>query len=432
MKTDPLFELLTGPRSPGAIRRFAMLALLLLTVPWSTSHASAQDPHGPEYSLEQLLELGRERSPLILALRADHASVEAGRRDSGRFANPELHYEFGTGEPFESTDSRALRGWSVEQSIENPITRHFRMKARGLATQASAEELRSGILDVDYEIRSHFYRVLFLRELLSLNRLNEEALEAIRSLIETRAELGEVRELEAIRLRVEHLRARNRTEATRMELDQFRKHLNSFLGNILPDGYSLSGELTAETFEPDLEALLSERLPDHPSLLRASNDRRQVEAEARASSLGWLPNPVVSGTTAQELDGDITRFGIGLQIPLWNQSRAASDRDRRRAEAARHREDAVRFELEAQLMIHHNHLQLNRQTLRLFEEGLLAEAEASMEIAEISYRQGEISFVEYLDARRTYHSILIEHQQALFDWNLERAEFDRAVGGGTL
>ena len=83
-------------------------------------------------------------------------------------------------------------------------------------------------------------------------------------------------------------------------------------------------------------------------------------------------------------------------------------------------------------MIHHNHLRLYAQTLRLFEEGLLQEAEESMEIAETSYRQGEISFMEYLDARRTYHSIQIERQQALYDWNVERATLDRAAGGGTL
>jgi cobalt-zinc-cadmium efflux system outer membrane protein len=99
---------------------------------------------------------------------------------------------------------------------------------------------------------------------------------------------------------------------------------------------------------------------------------------------------------------------------------------------AEHEEEALRLELEANLLIHHNRLRLYRHTLRLFEEGLLEEAEASMEIAETSYRQGEISFMDYLDARRTYHSIQIQHLQALYDWNVERATLDRAAGGGTL
>ena len=68
----------------------------------------------------------------------------------------------------------------------------------------------------------------------------------------------------------------------------------------------------------------------------------------------------------------------------------------------------------------------------LFREGLMEEADTSMDIAETSYREGEISFVEYLDARRTYQSIQIEFQQALYDWNRELAELNRAVGGGIL
>jgi cobalt-zinc-cadmium efflux system outer membrane protein len=98
---------------------------------------------------------------------------------------------------------------------------------------------------------------------------------------------------------------------------------------------------------------------------------------------------------------------------------------------AEHQAESLRLELEAQLLIHHNHLRLARQTLTLFEEGLIEQAETSMVIAETSYREGEISFIEYLDARRTYHSIQIERQQALYEWNVERAALDRAVGGDT-
>jgi cobalt-zinc-cadmium efflux system outer membrane protein len=148
--------------------------------------------------------------------------------------------------------------------------------------------------------------------------------------------------------------------------------------------------------------------------------------------LGWLPDPVLSGSSRKELDGEVRSLGVGLEIPLWNQSRANAEEGRQRVSVAEHEEEALRLELEANLLIHHNRLRLYRHTLRLFEEGLLEEAETSMEIAETSYRQGEISFMDYLDARRTYHSIQIQHLQALYDWNVERATLDRAAGGGTL
>lgn len=384
------------------------------------------------FTLEDLLEIGRERNPTLLSLRAEEAALEANRRDAGRLENPELGFETGEADPFESSGKKTVRGFSLSQAIENPFSRSHRLGALRAGVDAAGERVRFGVLEVDYEVRLHVHRILFLRERLRLARLNEEALREIRGLMEARAAVGEVRELEAIRLRVEHLRSENEVRASEMELEQFRKHLNTFLGNALPEGYSLEGTLEADLVVPELGRLTEEYLPGHPALGQAAFQRESASEEFKADRVGWIPDPVISASSGQEMDGDIFKVGIGFQIPLWNQSRAAAERGRQVLNRMTYEEEALRLELEAQLMVRHNHLQLHRQTLLLFQEGLLQEADTSMEIAEASYRAGEISFVEYLDARRTYQSIQIEYQQALFDWNRELAELDRAAGGGIL
>jgi cobalt-zinc-cadmium efflux system outer membrane protein len=384
------------------------------------------------YTLEDPLRVGREVNPTLLSLRAGHAASEANRRDAGRFPNPELEYEAGEGELFESPGTWSLSEISLRQAIQNPLARHHRLAAVQLGVDAAQEQVRFGEVQVDYEVRLHFYGILLLQERLRLARLNEEALKAIRGLIEARAAVGEVRELEAIRLRVEHLRAQNETQAAELELDQLRRELNTFLGNSLPEDFSLAGELASDLMVPELDRLEREVLPGHPELLEAARRREAADHIRRAAGVGWIPDPVLSASSGKELDGDILKFGIGIQIPLWNQSRAAAERERQTVVQLERQEEALLLGLQAELMIHHNHLRMHRRTLLLFQEGLLAEAEASMEIAEVSYREGEISFLEYLDSRRTYQSIQIEYQQALFDWNREWAELDRAVGGGIL
>jgi len=384
------------------------------------------------YTLEDLLRIGREQNPTLASLRARRAATEAGKRASGRWPNPELELEWGTGEPRDGGASRSLSGFSASQTLENPLTRHFRLQALQAEVEAAGEEVRSATLDISYEIRMHFYRILSLQEVVGLTRLNEEALAETLDLIETRAEVGEVRELEAIRLRVAHMRARNELEAARIELDQYRQHLNTFLGKGLPEGFRLVGSMTPDETDPDLDRLLTEVLPQHPLLEKARREREAAAGSLKEARWSWLPSPVLSGGSRTELDGDIRSIGVGFEVPLWNQSRAATEERRQGVREADHALEAVRMELEAQLLIHHNHLRLTRRTLDLFEEGLLGEAQASMEIAETSYRQGEISFMDYLDARRTYHSIQMQRQQALYDWHVERAALDRAAGGGTL
>ena len=405
------------------VPRALLLAPLILGVPAS---AAPQE----SYTLQDLLRIGREQNPTVLALQADRAEAEANRRASGRWENPSLEFESGTGERYRTGDRQGVEGWSIHQALENPLTRHHRLAALSSLAAAAGEEVRTGILEVDYEIRTHFFRILFLSERLELARLNEEALEAISALMDIRAELGEVRELEAIRLRVEHLRARNETEAAAMELDQYRMHLNTFLGNVLPHDFILAGELAAGESDPDLAVLRNEVLPNHPALLALAREREAATSAAKASGSAWIPGPVVSASSRREMDGKIRTVGISLQVPLWDFSRAARERERQRVRGVEERERALRQELEAQIMIHHNHLRLDRRTLALFEEGLLGEADASMEIAEAAYREGEISFLEYLDARRTYRFIQIDYRQALYDWNVERAALERAAGGG--
>lgn len=418
---------------------FILLPLLLLGVPCpapgqTSPEVPAGDSSGSQeaYSLEDLLRMGREQNPTLASLRAREASLEAGRRASGRWANPELEFEWGTGEPRSGGGSRSLSGFGARQVLENPLTRHFRLGALEAEVAAAGEEIRFAALDISYEIRLHYYRILYLEEVVELTRLNQEALAEILDLIETRAEVGEVRELEAIRLRVEHMRARNELEAARIELDQYRQHLNTFLGNVLPRDFRLTGTMEPEESEPELVTLLDEVLPRHPLLEKARREEEAAEKSLGEARWGWLPDPVLSGGSRTELDGEIRSFGVGFQIPLWNQSRAAAQASRQQLLEAEFHLEALRLELEAQLLIHHNHLRLNRQTLELFEEGLLQEARTSMEIAETSYREGEISFLDYLDARRTFHSIQIQRLQALYDWHVERAALERAAGGGTL
>lgn len=404
---------------------FALCALLLLGMP--TPSASQES-----FSLDQLLAFGQERNYGLLALKAERDALEAGRRDAGRFQNPELEFATGDAEPFDDAETRTVREFSVSQTIGNPLVRHYSLGARRDEVEAATEGVRYGVLEVDYEIRTHFFRILYLQELVELARLNEEALEEVSSLIETRASVGEVRELEAIRLRVEHMRSQNHVNEAELELTQFRRHLNMLLGNSLPEGYRLTGQLGDDIQVPEFTELRDEYLPAHPLLLQATQFTEAAGRDMKASQFRWFPDPVISATSATEMDGDILKFGIGFEIPLWNQSRAATQRDRQTLRQMEQHEAGLRMELEAGLMTHHNRLLLHQQTLQLFREGLLREAEASMEIADTSYREGEISLVEYLETRRTFQSIQIEFQQALFDWNQGLAELNRAVGGGIL
>ncbi len=410
------------------VRPTLLSLFLLAALPPMGQEARAQEV----YTLEALLEMGRARSPTLGAFRAEHAAMRAERKASSRFQNPEVEYERGTGDPFGAEDDRTLEGFSVRQSLENPFSRHYRLNSLEALAEAADEDLRYATLEVEHQIRVHFFRILYLETLLEQSRLNEEALAEVSQVMDTRARLGEVRQLEAIRLRVEHLRARVEVEGAEMELAQLRSHLNTYLGNALPPGFRLSGRLALGPEPPPLEEVEETALPSHPLLLKAAREREAAEATRKSTSLSWIPSPTLLGASKREMDGDVRVLGIGFRVPVWNLTRDETERDRQRVRLRTERERALRLEVESELMIHLNRLRLSRRTVAFFREGLLAEAEASMGIAEAGYREGEVSLVEYLDARRSYRSIQIQYQEALLESNLERAALIRAAGGVEL
>ena len=75
------------------------------------------------YTLDALLRIGRERSPTVLALMAGEAALGAHRAAVGRWENPELEYEWGSGDPREGGSSRSLSGFSLLQLVEKRFTR---------------------------------------------------------------------------------------------------------------------------------------------------------------------------------------------------------------------------------------------------------------------------------------------------------------------
>ncbi len=93
--------------------------------------------------------------------------------------------------------------------------------------------------------------------------------------------------------------------------------------------------------------------------------------------------------------------------------------------------EMTRLDLSTEIAVRSGNLELSTERIGIFREGLLNQAEVSLQLSETSYRQGEISLLEYLDAQRTYYSILNDYQDSLYNWNLDRAALAKAVGEET-
>jgi cobalt-zinc-cadmium efflux system outer membrane protein len=273
-----------------------------------------------------------------------------------------------------------------------------------------------------------FYRILFLKNIEELVQNNFDSIAEIQRLIEKRVQFGEVKELEAIKLRVETLKAQNELNKIRTEKKLIQKSLNSLLNNSLPSNFSIRGVLDYFPFSEEEESLVTKTLLSFPLI-------KQKEFEVKAalnnlSSIKWkrLPDFKLTGFSNKELDGTNKGFGLSLDIPLWN----FNTKEIAEAEfLARQHEAELRallLDISTEVKSKLTKLHLSEQTLNLFHTGLLTQAEESLKISEVSYREGEISLIDYLDSQRTFFSIMFDYQNSLFSWNMDKAALEKTIG----
>ncbi|NIM90506.1 MAG: TolC family protein [Candidatus Aminicenantes bacterium] len=399
---------------------FTLLVFSLLAVSFSGEKK--------DFTLEEIISLGLKNNPSLLAKIQEVEAKRAAFRASKLFFNPEIEYNRGRGKLNDTEEKVNTEGFSITQPLENPLKRKYRIKMFEKDWQAAESSLDFSRLEIIWEIKILFFKILLHKGNEELTLKNFNSLKEIHQLILKRAQLGEVRELEAIKLYVETLKAQNELNKVRTGLTLAKEELNKFLGDSLPPDFIILGKLSFKVLPLEEKSLIEKALLSHPLVKKKEKELEGAQSNLSYTKWQRIPDPSISGFTYKEIDGQNTGLGISVEIPLWNfKSKEIAEATslvlKQEAE-----QKALRMELRTEIKAKLNQLRLSEQTLKLFQSGLLKEAEESLKIAEVSYKQGEISLIDYLDSQRTYYSILKDYKDSQFDWNVNRASLEKSIG----
>lgn len=380
------------------------------------------------FDLAEILGLAMENNPLLSAKKNEIEALKASFEAAKRLSNPELELNAGRAKAYEGDLERNTGGFTLSQHVENPFKRHHRVKVYEKEWEAALFNRDALILDLTFKIKILYFDILRLKSKQELAIKNLDSIQTIRRLIEKRAKLGEIRELESIKLYVESLKARKELNEIQTDLLLAKEKLNQYMGNILPPDFSIQGILEYKRIEIQESDVIRKALGIHPML--KEKETRVEQSKSRWSYVKWqrFPDFKLSGFSLKELDGRNTGVGITVDIPLWNfkskEIREAENLTRMEEEELR----ALRMETTTEVKASINRLLLSEQSLEIFQQGLLQQAKESLKIAGISYTQGEISLIDYLDSQRTYNSILTDYQDSMYRWNADKAALEKAIG----
>ena len=367
-----------------------------------------QEPAEP-LTMAAAIRLALESNPTIAAARREIEATEAQVLQGSLRPNPGFSV---------ATENASRVSRSASAQVELPIERGDKRAARVDAAQrgrdVAVSDLSGRQLKVRAAVMAAFFDVLAAQELLALAQDSAALARRATDIAAKRVAAGKVSPVEETKARVAEAGVRVSLTQAQSELRNARRRLASWWGNPSPRFSEALGDVDRMPSLPDPD-VIEQRLSNSPLLERA-----RLELERRKSLVNVEQSKTVQDFTVsvgvqrrEESQREQMMVGISVPIPLYNRNQGNLLEALRREDKARDELVATRITLASETYQVVERLSARRQEAELLRDEVLPGAKRAYEAATIGFENGKFSFLEVLDAQRTFFSAKSQYLNAL-------------------
>lgn len=382
-----------------------------------------QEPAEP-LTMAAAIRLALESNPTIAAARREIEATEAQVLQGSLRPNPGFSV---------ATENASRVSRSASAQVELPIERGDKRAARVDAAQrgrdVAVSDLSGRQLKVRAAVMAAFFDVLAAQELLALAQDSAALARRATDIAAKRVAAGKVSPVEETKARVAEASVRVSLTQAQSELRNARRRLASWWGNPSPRFSEAQGDVDLMPSLPDPDAI-EQRLSTSPLLERA-----RLELERRKSLVNVEQSKTVQDFTVsvgvqrrEESQREQMMVGISVPIPLYNRNQGNLLEALRREDKARDELVATRITLASEAYQVVERLSARRQEAELLRDEVLPGAKSAYEAATIGFENGKFSFLEVLDAQRTFFSAKSQYLNALAALHRAMTDLESILG----
>ena len=382
-----------------------------------------------KFKIDQLIELALEKNPSIPLALSSIDIAKGELRAAKAYPNPDLEFFLARGKSREGNNTDAEFGIAVTQPIEWPLKRHYRRKAAEEEIKAVEFEKEDVKIELIFTTKQLYYSILLAKKDVEITKQNLETSKTLLSIIERRVELGESRELDFIKSRVETLNFERELIRAETNLGAVKAILNRFLGDSLEKDFDLEDELTSPSTIYALENLAQRVADFNPQIKAQETEVKRAGFSILEQKHLRVPDIFLQGFYEREIDRISTGGGVGISIPLWYRNQGGIQSARAEERKASFDLKFLEIEIGNRLEDEYKNYKIAFEQSKIFSGELLDRAKRSLEIAQFSYEQGEIGLLDVLDALRTYRDTLSEYYEVLYEFYISQITLEKIAGG---
>ena len=383
-----------------------------------------KEPTG-SLTLSAAIDLALTSNPELSAAANELRAVEGALIQAGILPNPEISTSV------EDTQNKATRTTTIQlnQRVELGGKRSARIASAELGREVAVADLSVKHLDVRATVIGAFFDVLVAQErvqqagdLLSLAQRASQA-------ASRRVTAGKISPVEETKARVAEASARVELNQAQRELVTARKRLAASWGSSTPRFEQAEGRTDILPSIRSAEEI-GRRLNASPALLRARHEAARFSALADLERSRRIPDVTVSlgSKKVEELGRNQTIVGVSIPFPIFDRNQGNVLEAQRRADKARDELSATEVRLGTEVTQNEERLKALVVEAQTLQSEIVPGARSAYDAASKGFELGKFSFLEVLDAQRTFFQARAQYLRSLSDAHRTAAELERVLG----
>lgn len=375
-------------------------------------------------TLDQAISAALKANP---ALREAAGGVDAGR--SGLWgarapANPNI---------------RLIPWWKFEKPTEDALEIGLPLEVFGqhrvrtdiarAGLEGASADYRGTELDVIRDVRQAYAEVLRAQAVVDLDKETIKLAETVADAAQRQQELGNAPGAQTIKAQLQVALAQQDLVKDESDLEVQKARLNAVMGRDPAASFAAAGELTYEPSGYSLETVRQAALAQRPEIMSARAALSARRSEIKSARLQRLPD-VELETGKDSFSAPETGVSLIVSMPLFDfgSIRGKVQQAEARARAQEAATDRVRAGILLDVQEAYSALTAAESVVRSFQRGVLLQSEHLLEMAKTGYQEGAVSYLELLEAQRTYASTHTDYLASLAAYEIARADLERAAG----
>lgn len=392
----------------------------------------------PEISLDDSVAMALKNNPSISMAVSDKEKATWGVKEAEASNGPSVslsssgtHGQNGPSSPVGDNFSSSVR-------LNWPVYTGGRAEAQIEQAKINADSAELGVMKAQQQLKldttTAYYNVLQASNMVKVNQQSVANLTEHLGHVQAQYEAGVIAKADVLRSEVELANAQQNLTKAQNNYDVAHAALNNIIGEPLDSQSVLKDELTYVQYDQSLDDSIQQAIKNRPELGQSENSIAAAKAGIKAADSGRLPTISVSGSqgwSGSDFPGDKSNWSVGVTAN-WNifdmgLTKAKVKQAEAAADKASQMDGQTRDSIE--LEVRQAYLSMKEAEKRIDTSKVAVDkAVEDLKIAQTKYNAGAGTNLDVIDAQLAQTQANTNYTQALYDYNVNKAKLEKAIG----